>query len=101
VGRAGQLGERRGELERTFLEAHLRQPVAIVQALDVTLGDQPVEVLDADVGVDAEEPLQQPRIDLVTEALAPEPVHDLEDLAPPVQLLERFGLRGMHDLGHR
>src|SRR5688500_1676998 len=89
-----------GELEAAFTGAGVGQPVAVAEAIDVALGDQTVEVLEADVGIYLEQTLQKGGVDLIAEAFSLEPEHHLEDLAAPIQCAEGLGLRRMHHFFH-
>src|SRR5215210_8526082 len=91
VGRLHELLEGRGELQAAFAGPRLGEAVALVDPLDVPLTEKAVEVLHPDVGVDAQEALEERGVDLVAEALALEPEHHLKDLAAPVERPE--GLR--------
>lgn len=65
------------------------------------LGDEPVEVADADLRVDTEETLEQGGVDPVAESLALDPEHQLQDLVTPVQRTQRIGLRFVQPLHAR
>lgn len=85
----GQIAERVGELARALLEAEVGEGVPLAIDSEVSLLDESIEIADALEGVHPEKALDHWRIDDVAEAFAAQPVHHLEDLAAPIQHLER------------
>ncbi len=93
VSRLGQIGEGVGELTRPLFEPERRQRIPVAVADQVALVGVSIELGQPDGGIDPEESLDETRVGDVAEPLAPQPVHDLQDLAPPVERSERVRLR--------
>jgi hypothetical protein len=85
VRRASELGEGHRELGLALGQPDLGHHVAAGRRLQVPVEHELVEVADADRGVHAEEAFEQGGVDDLAEPLAAQPVHDLQDLAAPVE----------------
>src|SRR5205085_3614008 len=79
------------ELPPALAQTRIRQRVPLAVANEIAVFDEAVEVGEAEPGLHAQVPLQRWGVDEVPVALSPQPVHQPQDLATPIQRLERLG----------
>lgn len=95
-----QVGELLGEHPSTYpvpVVGQLVTPVGVL--MQQSLAHQPLQVLGAHRGIDAEKTFEQGGIDPVAETLSPQPEHELENFVAPVERTQRIGL-GLMQLLH-